>query len=164
MPSMVCAPNRLAGEETASFHPATKGSMTHPAKRGQAIVSRIHIIAPLFCAFAIAGCVRTDDGSVVPKYQVTMVRSGWIPHLAWHRTAADRRRAAHEEEFLPPPPPPEEPATEQPRSRHHVRKRTYRPRKHVSVRKPEAAPKPPMPALKCQKVVLDSGKSRVRCD
>ena len=169
MPSMVCAPNRLASEETASFHPATKGSMTHPAKRGQAIVSRIHIIAPLFCAFAVAGCVRTDDGSVVPKYQVTMVRTGWFPHLAVRRTTADRRQPAREGEFLPPPPPPEEPATEppatsRPEPRHHNRKRARHRPKHIAARKPETASKPSMPALKCRKIVLETGKSRVRCD
>jgi hypothetical protein len=31
-------------------------------------------------------------------------------------------------------------------------------------RKPETVSKPSMPALKCEKVVLDTGKSRVRCD
>jgi hypothetical protein len=100
---------------------------------------------------------------VVPKYQMTMVRTGWFPHLAWRRTSTERGDSIHESKFLPPPPP-EQPAAERPKRRHHVRKAAHRHSHHVAQRKPEAAPEPSTPALKCQKVVLDSGKSRVRCD
>jgi hypothetical protein len=140
-----------------------------PGKSGHIAVLRIRVVVPLLCVLSVVACVRTDDGSVVPKYQVTMVRTGWFPHLAMHRTEAARRRSAREGEFLPPPPPPEEPATEQPaaeqtKPRHHIRRRTHRRAKHIATRKPETAPKPSLPALKCQKVLLDTGKSRVRCD
>lgn len=127
-------------------------------------MSLFRVFTALACTLFLAACVRTDDGSVVPKYQMTMVRTGWFPHLAWHRTTTERRDSIHESEFLPPPPPPEQPAAERPKRRHHVRKVTHRRPHHAVQRKPETAPEPSTPALKCQKVVLDSGKSRVRCD
>jgi len=127
-------------------------------------VSRFHVFAALACTLFVAGCVRTDDGTVVPKYQMTMVHTGWVPHLAWRRTTTERRHLIHESEFLPPPPPSPQPVTEQPRTRHHVRRKAHRRPRHMAQRKPEAAPSPSVPALKCHEVVLDTGKSRVRCD
>jgi hypothetical protein len=127
-------------------------------------VLRFRVFAALACTLSVAACVRTGDGSVVPKYQMTMVKTGWFPHLAWQRTTTDKRHSIHESEFLPPPPPPEQPATERPKARHHVRKAAHRRTRHLAQRKPAAAPQPSTPALKCHEVVLDTGKNRVRCD
>ncbi|MGN6584477.1 MAG: hypothetical protein ACTHJV_12315 [Rhizobiaceae bacterium] len=128
-------------------------------------MSHFRVFAALACALFLAACVRTDDGSVVPKYQMTMVRTGWFLHPAWRRTITNKRQI-HDSEFLPPPPPPEQAAAERPKTRHHIRKEARRRRPHhqFTQRKPAAEPDASTPELKCHKVVLDTGKSRVRCD
>ena len=103
----------------------------------------------VLAGFGLQGCTRTYDGTVVPAYQVGMVRAGLIPRPTLRKTPTERPDTG---KIFPIAPLPPGPATPAPRKR--------RAAIVAAAQKPGA----PKPAVRCQQPSDSSGRVRMVCD
>src|SRR6185312_8276553 len=105
---------------------------------------------------ALCSCMRTSDGTVVPKYEMAVSRRGWIPRVAIHKA----------ELAAPPQVAPVEPAplpeVDSLRGRTQTHRRRPKPSRAVETQKPSIKPAQSR-TLHCNEKKTAGGRQRVVC-
>ncbi|MDP3897139.1 MAG: hypothetical protein Q8Q62_10730 [Mesorhizobium sp.] len=100
-------------------------------------------------AAAAQGCTRTYDGTVVPRYQVAMVRVGALPRPVVRKTQTERPDTGKIFPIAPLPPFPDGPPPRKPRPR------------SADAGPPSGAPGS---AIRCRQPTDASGRVRMVCE
>jgi hypothetical protein len=134
-----------------SFSDRQMNARTPNSMRIPPIPSRLIVLA-LPC-LAVAGCVRTYDGTIVPEYTPVLAVAGGVPHIEYRKS--DVLAANRFAEFPDPPPPP--PAEDSPSP--HIRA-TPRVESRGRLLPLQVEPEKP---VTCRTTPGDGGRVRVAC-
>lgn len=116
----------------------------------------VRSICTVAALLALCSCTRTSDGTVVPKYQMTVSRHGWSPRIAIHKTAV---APAPSQSFEPPPLP--EVEAVRTRSPSKATRRRSSPSSHSEKSDTSGPARPEI--LHCRQVPTKDGRHRVDC-
>jgi hypothetical protein len=105
---------------------------------------------------ALCSCMRTSDGTVVPKYEMTVSRRGWMPRVAIHKAelAAPPQLAPFEPAPLP--------EVDNLTARTPAHRHRPKPRRAAEIQKPSIKPAPSR-TLHCNEQKTADGRQRVIC-
>jgi hypothetical protein len=105
---------------------------------------------------ALCSCMRTSDGTVVPKYEMTVSRRGWIPRVAIHKAelAAPPQVAPFEPAPLP--------EVDNSRARTPTHRHRPKPSRAAETQKPSIKPAQSR-TLHCNEQKTADGRQRVIC-
>lgn len=121
------------------------------------------IILLTFSVFALCSCVRTSDGTVEPKYEMTVARRGWLPRVDIHRRAVTPSPArVFEEEPLAEPAQKQDAISVTAASDHRSRSRPTAVRTGPIAKAEHREQKQPG-HLSCRQEATENGRYRVVC-
>jgi len=105
---------------------------------------------------ALCSCARSGDGTVVPKYEMTVSRNGWVPRVAFRKAKLQEPGTIFE------PAPAPAPDVEAPRS--HSIAKVARKRVKKVIATPEPSIKPIQSRdLHCTETTAPDARRRVVC-
>ena len=116
----------------------------------------LRIICTAAALVALCSCTRTSDGTVVPKYQMTVSQHGWSPRIAILKRTTEPPPG----QFLEPAPLPEV-KTARARLPSRTTRRQSAPLSHSE--KPDVSRQTHPEILHCRQVPANDGRYRVVC-
>jgi hypothetical protein len=138
----------------ASVLPATRPILSR-ASRYRRLDDMSRSVCAIVAMVALCSCARTDDGTVEPKYVMTVSRQGWIPRMSIRKNR-ELQPVEPTVEFLPSPP------LEAPQERVKPKTRRKAKKPVTEATKQPDKPEPPRSFL-CNRTHSTDGRTRVVC-